>query len=186
MFFASNGWRRFCCQLAWRFRPIGQFAGFSDEVSFAVKQHQRHGLAGGNAFRDFAQPSGGFCPPSFRVFRVIGIGSGRKGNADHGDIVLSWSWWNGCQPGRFASQSCMPPQAGAAGAKARPSRVFCIFPSARQTLHASPRQKSPSARFITNQEGNIQRMKPCPMANPGVCAVKGGFPGCSNAKLGCP
>jgi hypothetical protein len=29
-------------------------------------------------------------------------------------------------------------------------------------------------------------MKPCPAASTGVCAVKGGIPGCSNAKLGCP
>jgi hypothetical protein len=54
-----------------------------------------------------------------------------------------------------------------------PSRI-------RATRHATV------AHLPSNQTRIIQRMKPWPSPRPGVWAVKGGSPGCSGAKLGCP
>jgi hypothetical protein len=50
----------------------------------------------------------------------------------------------------------------------------------RSTRHAT------AAHLPSNQTRIIQRMKPWPSPRPGVWVVKGGSPGCSGAKLGCP
>jgi len=100
-----------------------------------------------------------------------------------GKVVLILNWWNARQPGRFASQSCMPPRPEPPTRKRRRAGPSPSSLQPDKLRSQAPRQKLPNARFITNKKGNIQRMKPCHVANAGwPCQGRG--PGCSRAKLG--